>query len=142
MLPVWNCANPLTANSEMSSAAVNTAINLGVGHHFIAAPFCELLPNHCRPVAAGHRTANWLSLKYVVPPEGCFRKGRNSSIRWIASCSLNRLGIQVVSEICGGSYQNRFVNERLTGRNRPENDKRRECSSRRLLGLPSACLRG
>src|SRR5438067_560301 len=50
MLPVWNCAYPLTAKSERHSAAAMTARNLGVGHRFIAAPFIDGVLS-CRTLA-------------------------------------------------------------------------------------------
>src|SRR5947208_8352877 len=99
MFPVWNCAYPLTANSERHSAAVMTARNLGVGHHFIAAPFIDgvLL---CRRLARRATCCDSHLGQRLTSLLGAFPRVVDSTSRSAAFRLLNQLGSGMGSQEC------------------------------------------
>src|SRR5437764_5603512 len=80
MLPVWNCAYPLTAKSERHSAAAMTARNLGVGHRFIAAPFIDGVLS-CRTLARRAGSCDAQASQGVTSASRCLEKGFDSILR-------------------------------------------------------------
>src|SRR5438552_3344731 len=67
MLPVWNWANALTANS-VHSAAARTAKTLGLGLRVISAPFMVWLAAFfCRSSADFLRSAKLHKMRYLRP---------------------------------------------------------------------------
>src|SRR5438034_11807725 len=90
MLPDWNCANPLTANSRVHKAARTTANNLGVGHRFIAAPFIKITGTRVQKVGRGATIRQTRAGQAVTSLVHETVRVGNSTTRFDAYRSLNR----------------------------------------------------
>src|ERR1043165_6942214 len=100
MLPVWNCAYPLTANSERHSAAATTARNLRVGHRFIEAPFIDGIPT-VQDVGPTCHACDLQFNQRVTRLRGSARATSDSILRSLAFRLLN----VTERKECVGAYQ-------------------------------------